>query len=194
VARAGAPRNDISEEAGLSTIRVGGPKGGSAVVTENLERILTAHPFFSGMRPEQLQLLVGCASNTRFEPGQFMLHEGQEANEFYLVRQGKVALEVHCPGRGSINIQTLGEGDIVGWSWLVPPYNWRFDARAVEPTRAIALDGKCLREKCERDYELGYELLKRFTQVVVECLESAQIQLQVVYGDPANATKDSYAA
>jgi CRP/FNR family transcriptional regulator, cyclic AMP receptor protein len=164
------------------------------MVTEDLHRVLIAHPFFSGMRPEHLQLLVGCASNARFEPGQFVLHEGDEANEFYLVRQGKVALEVHCPGRGDINVQTLGEGDIVGWSWLVPPYNWRFDARALEPTRAIALDGKCLREKCERDYALGYELLKRFAHVMVECLESAQVQLEVVYGKPANPLADSRAA
>lgn len=151
------------------------------MLTENLERILTAHPFFGGMRPEHLQILVGCASNARFDAGEFILREGQEANEFYLIRHGKVALEVYAPERGPVNIQTLGEGEILGWSWLVPPYHWRFDARVIEITRAIALDGKCLREKCENDYQLGYELLKRFTQVMAERVQAAQFQLLDVY-------------
>jgi len=148
---------------------------------EDLKNILTTHPFFSGMKPEHLQLLVGCASNARFDAGKFILREGEEANEFYLLRHGKVALEVYAPERGPINIQTLGEGDILGWSWLVPPYRWKFDARVVEMTRAIALDGKCLRQKSESDCQLGYELLKRFSQVMVDHLQAARLQLLNVY-------------
>jgi len=148
---------------------------------EDLKNILTTHPFFGGMRPEHLQLLVGCASNVRFDVGKFILREGEEANEFYLLRHGKVALEVYAPARGPINIQTLGEGDILGWSWLVPPYRWKFDARVVEMTRAIALDGKCLRQKSESDCQLGYELLKRFSQVMVDHLQAARLQLLNVY-------------
>ena len=148
---------------------------------ETLERILIEHPFFAGMKEEHMDLLVGCASNVRFDAGQFILREGQEANSFYLLRQGKVALEIYAPDRGSITIQTLGAGEILGWSWLVPPYHWRLDARAIELTRAIALDGKCLREKCEKDHHLGYELLKRFSQVMVEHLTSTRLQLLNVY-------------
>jgi CRP/FNR family transcriptional regulator, cyclic AMP receptor protein len=148
---------------------------------ENLERILTSHPFFSGMTLDHLQLLVGCASNVRFDPGQFILREGEEANEFYLIRHGKVALEVYTPERGPLTIQTLSEGDILGWSWLVPPYRWKLDARVVELTRAIALDGKCLREKSETDCRLGYELLKRFSQVMVDHLQATRLQLLKVY-------------
>jgi len=148
---------------------------------EDLKNILTTHPFFAGMRPEHLQLVVGCASNVRFDAGKFILREGEEANEFYLLRHGKVALEVYAPDRGPITIQTLGEGDILGWSWLVPPYRWKFDARVIEMTRAIALDGKCLREKSEHDCQLGYELLKRFSQVMVEHLQAARFQLLNVY-------------
>ncbi|HUI43971.1 MAG TPA: cyclic nucleotide-binding domain-containing protein [Terriglobia bacterium] len=148
---------------------------------ENLERILVEHPFFQGMKREHLDLVVGCAANVRFDAGQFILREGEEANEFYLIRHGQVALEVFAPERGSITIQTLGEGEILGWSWLVPPYRWKFDARAVELTRAIALDGKCLREKSENDCALGYELLKRFSQVMVEHLQAARFQLLNVY-------------
>lgn len=148
---------------------------------ENLEHILIEHPFFVGMKQEHMDLLVGCASNVRFEAGQFILREGEEANSFYLLRQGKAALEIYAPGRGSISIQTLGAGEVLGWSWLVPPYRWRFDARAIELTRAIALDGKCLRQKCEKDSELGFELLKRFSQVMVEHLQAARFQLLNVY-------------
>jgi CRP/FNR family transcriptional regulator, cyclic AMP receptor protein len=148
---------------------------------ENLERILLEHPFFSGMLPEHLRLLVSCASNARFDADQFILREGDEANEFYLIRHGKVALQVYAPEQGALTIETLGEGEILGWSWLVPPYRWKFDARALELTRAIALDGKCLREKSETDYHLGYELLKRFAQVVVDRLQTARLQLLNVY-------------
>jgi len=148
---------------------------------ETLERILIEHPFFAGMKEEHMNLLVGCASNVRFDAGQFILREGQEANNFYLLRQGKVALDVYAPERGGITIQTLGAGDILGWSWLVPPYRWRFDARAVDLTRAIALDGKCLRQKCENDCCLGYELMKRFSQVMVDHLTATRLQLLNVY-------------
>ena len=148
---------------------------------ETLERILSEHAFFAGMKEQYMDLLVGCASNVRFDAGQFILREGEEANKFYLIRQGQVALEVHAPGRGSITIQTLGAGEILGWSWLVPPYYWRLDARAVELTRALALDGKCLREKCEKDHDLAYELLKRFSQVMVDHLTATRLQLLNVY-------------
>jgi CRP/FNR family cyclic AMP-dependent transcriptional regulator len=148
---------------------------------ENLERILIEHPFFDGMKQEHMDLLVGCASNVRFDAGQFILREGEEANSFYLIRQGKAALEIYAPGRGSISIQTLGAGEVLGWSWLVPPYRWRFDARAIELTRAIALDGKCLRQKCEKDADLGFALLQRFSQVMVEHLQATRLQLLNVY-------------
>jgi len=151
------------------------------MLTENLDEVLTAHPFFKGMRREHLQLLAGCASNVRFEPGQFVLRQGQEAEKCYLIRYGKVSLEVYAPDRGAIELQTLGEGDILGWSWLVPPHYWRLDARVIEMTRAIVLDGKRMREACERDHELGYELLKRFNQVMAENLESLRFQLLNVY-------------
>jgi CRP/FNR family transcriptional regulator, cyclic AMP receptor protein len=148
---------------------------------ETLERILVEHPIFQGMHEEHLKLLVGCASNVVFEAGKFIFREGEDANQFYLIRHGKVALEVFAPERGSITIQTLGEGEVVGWSWLVAPYRWRADARVIELTRAIALDGKCLREKSEKDCCLGYELLKRFSQVMVEHLQATRFQLLNVY-------------
>lgn len=149
---------------------------------ETLENTLAEHPFFHGLEPRYLQLAVGCASNVRFDAGEFILREGEEANHFFLIRHGKVSLEVFAPNRGSIAIQTLEEGDILGWSWLIPPYQWRFDARAVELTRAIALDGKCLRAKCEEDHDLGYELLKRFAAILGRRLDATRFQLLDLYG------------
>jgi CRP/FNR family cyclic AMP-dependent transcriptional regulator len=144
---------------------------------ETLKDILTAHPFLSGLDDRQLDLLVGCASEVRFDAGQFILREGEEANQFYLIRHGKVALEVSAPQHGPIIILTLDEGEILGWSWLVAPYRWRFDARAIELTRAIALDGKCLRTKSEEDHDLGYELLKRFAHIIDKRLAATRMQL-----------------
>ena len=149
---------------------------------ETLERILSEHPFFKGLEEPYLQLLVGCASNVRFDAGEVIFREGEEANKFYLIRQGKVAVEMFAPSRGPIILQTLGEGEVLGWSWLVAPYRWRFDGRAVELTRAIALDGECLRGKCEEDHDLGYELMKRVSLVMEKLVQATRMQLADVYG------------
>lgn len=149
---------------------------------QTLEPILSAHPFFHDLEPRYLKLIVGCAANVRFEAGQFVFREGDEANQFYLIRHGSVSLEIFAPNRGSITTQTLGEGDVLGWSWLFAPYRWSCDARAVTLTRAIALDGACLRAKCEGDHELGYELLKRFAHVIMDRLSATRLQLLDLYG------------
>jgi CRP-like cAMP-binding protein len=150
---------------------------------ETLRPILAEHPFFKDLELGYLDLLVGCAANARFEEGSFLFRTGEEANQFFLIRQGRVALEIAAPGRPPLIVQTVREGEILGWSWLIPPYHWVFDARAVEPTRVLALDGKCLRAKCEADHGLGYELLKRFAHIMQERLEAARLQLLDVYGE-----------
>lgn len=152
------------------------------MATESLEKILGEHPFFGGMEEPYLQLFVDCASNVRFSAGEMIFREGEEANTFYLIRQGRVALETSAPQRGTVIIETLREGDVLGWSWMVPPYRWRFDARAMEPVRAIALDGRCLRGRSEEDHNLGYELMKRCAQVMEHRLQAARLQLLDVYG------------
>src|ERR1035438_8258989 len=101
---------------------------------ETLERIVAEHPFFAGLEEQYIQLLAGCASNVRFEGGKYILREGEEASQFFLIRHGRVALEISAPHRGRLTVETLGEGDILGWSWLIPPYHWRLDARAVDLT------------------------------------------------------------
>jgi CRP/FNR family transcriptional regulator, cyclic AMP receptor protein len=148
---------------------------------ETLERIIAEHPFFTGLDPQYTSLLVGCASNVRFDAGVYLFNEGQEANEFFLSRRGRVALEIFAPQRKPTVIETLDQGEILGWSWLLPPYQWRFHARAVEQTLAIALDGRCLRTKCEQNHDLGYELLKRFAKIIERRLEATRLQLLDVY-------------
>ncbi|MGE5698094.1 MAG: cyclic nucleotide-binding domain-containing protein [Candidatus Sericytochromatia bacterium] len=148
-----------------------------------LEGVLAKHPFFSGLDERYLQLVVGCAANVRFNAGEFIFRQGRQANDFYLIRSGKVALEIPVPGRGNLTVQTVGEGEILGWSWLIPPYSWRFDARAAETTRAIGFDGKCLRGKCETDHEMGYELLKRVIGTLGERLDATRYQLLDIYAD-----------
>ena len=149
---------------------------------DNLEQILATHPFLRNLEPAYLALVAGCASNVRFEPGELLFREGEEANAFFIIREGKVSVEIFSAERGSLIIDTLGEGDVLGWSWLIPPYNWHFDARAIDRTRAIALDGKCLRTKCEQDHHLGYELLKRFADIIEQRLQATRLQLLDVYG------------
>ncbi len=148
-----------------------------------LEGVLAGHPFFGGIDSRYLPLVLGCAANVRFSSGELIFREGEPADHFYLIRTGRIAIETHIPGRGGVTVQTLADGDILGWSWLVPPYTSRFDARSAEVTRAIAFDGKCLRGKCEEDHELGYELQKRVIAVLGQYLDATRFRLLDVYAD-----------
>ena len=149
---------------------------------KTLESVLIKHPFFENLEDSYLNLMTGCAKNIKFDAGQFIYRQDEEANQFYIIRQGKVALEICPPGKTPVTVQTVNEGEILGWAWLVPPYRWRFDARATELTRAIALDGKCLRKKCEEDKNLGYELLKRLLPAIGRSMEATRLQLLDIYG------------
>ena len=148
---------------------------------ETLERIIVEHPFFEGLESYYTGLLTGCASNVRFSAGTYIFKEGEEANQFYLIRAGKVALEILAPHNKTLTVETLEQGDLLGWSWLVPPYIWSFHARAIQETREIALDGKCLRTKCEQNHDLGYEVLKRFAQLMARRLQATRFQLLDIY-------------
>ena len=146
-----------------------------------LELILAEHPFFKGLEPRYMKLITGCASNIRFDARTYIFREGEAAEQFYLIREGKVALETFAAERGSITIETVEAGEVLGWSWLFPPYQRHFSARVVEPIRAIALDGVCLRTKCEEDHDLGYQLVKRVAHIMMERLQATRLQLLDVY-------------
>ena len=147
-------------------------------------QLLGECPVFDGLDDETLALIAGCGRNVRFDAGQYLFREDGPADTFYVLRHGAVTLEVRAPARRPLVIETLHDGDVAGWSWLVPPYRWAFDARASEPTAAVALDGACLRGKCAEDPAMGFDLMQRFSQVMVERLQATRLRLMDVYGDP----------
>jgi CRP/FNR family transcriptional regulator, cyclic AMP receptor protein len=140
-----------------------------------LESAVAAHPFLAGIDPAHLRLLADCAVRCQFRPGQVIFRKGDTANRFYLIESGKVALESSA-GDQVIRIEEVGSGDLLGWSWIFPPFVWHFDARAIEPTTAIFLYG-ILREHCEADPALGYVLFKRMSEVMMRRLQAARVKL-----------------
>lgn len=144
--------------------------------------VLVDQPLFEGMAPEYINLIAGCGANVRFKQGEQIFKEGDAADFFYLVRHGRVGLDIFVPHRGAVTIETVKEGEVLGWSWLFPPYKRQYDARAVVLTRAVAFDGKCLRGKSEENKEFGYDLMKRFAQVMIDRLHHVRIQLLDIYG------------
>jgi len=152
---------------------------------QGLGDIIQTHRFFKELDPSFSELVSGCAKNVRFGAGSYLFHEGDEASAFYLIRHGRVSLEIKAPGRQPMQFMTVGEGEIVGISWLVPPYRWSYDAKASVLVRTISLDAVCLRDKCEADNHLGYELMKRFVPALAERLHTTRLQLLDLYGKPA---------
>jgi CRP-like cAMP-binding protein len=153
------------------------------VTIHTFEKVLADHPFFAGMAEASLDTVTGCVANVVFKPGDFIFREGQPADHFFLIREGRVAVEVFVPNKGPVTIETIEGGEVLGWSWLFPPYMAHFDARALNAVRALSLDGACLRTKCDKDAALGYDLTKRFTQLVVARLEATRMQLLDLYGN-----------
>ena len=147
-----------------------------------IEEYLPDHPFFEGLDAQTLAMVAGCATNVSVAAGQYLCREGDPADRFFVVRRGRVAIEVHGPASGTLVLDTADEGDVVGWSWLVPPYRSTFDARAAEATGVVAFDGACLRGKCEQDPRLGYELMQRVSKVMNGRLVAAQVRLLDLYG------------
>ena len=149
---------------------------------DTMADLIAAHPFFEGLDQSYITFLATCTKNVRFSPGEFLFREGEEAGNFLLIRHGLVSLETYMPGRGVVTVQTIGEQQVIGWSWLFPPYRWEFSARCVELTRAVSFDGVCLREKCDEDHDLGYDLMGRFAAIIARRLQATRLQLLDVYG------------
>ncbi len=144
--------------------------------------MLANQPFLTGMAERQLQVLLQHSMPAAFKADEFIFYEGDPANRFYLILEGRVSLEspieeVGGFRSGAVQIQTVGKGDVLGWSWLFPPYYWHFDARAVTPVKAIFFYGTALREEGERDHDFGYELMKRLSQIVIARLQMTRRQI-----------------
>ena len=145
--------------------------------TNSIEAAISGHPFLADLSPHHLRLLADCAMPARFSTGELIFKEGDPANRFYLLQKGKVALEWYAKDKGEALIQIISSGEVLGWSWLFPPYCWHFNARALEPTEAIFIYATPLREECESDHELGYELIKRMAEAMLTRLQATRRQL-----------------
>jgi CRP/FNR family cyclic AMP-dependent transcriptional regulator len=152
---------------------------------QSIQTFLIEHPFLRGMTQHQLRIIGDCARQTHFEPNEVIFREGDPADRFYLIQRGKVALESYAKDTGMGLIQTIEAGEILGWSWLFPPCFWHFNARALEATDAIFVYGTILREECESDHDLGYELLKRMAEVMMRRLQATRRHLLELSGFPA---------
>jgi CRP/FNR family transcriptional regulator, cyclic AMP receptor protein len=139
--------------------------------------LLAAHPFLVGMTPDEFDRLAAFAHRSQFHAGTRIFSEGGKADRFWLIRDGRVTLDAQVPGRGEVVIESLGPGTVLGWSWLFPPYRWHLGATAVEPTLTVELDGAGVRRLSEDDPVLGYELVRRFIQVVVDRLQATRVRL-----------------
>jgi CRP/FNR family transcriptional regulator, cyclic AMP receptor protein len=152
----------------------------------SVEQLVAEHRLLRGLPVDAAPLVAGCARLKRFDPGQLLLHEGDPAETFYLLRQGMVSIEVDAPGRAPLVIETVGPGEVVGWSWLLPPFRWEFDARAAEPVATIAVDTACLQAKAESDHEFGYALLMRLSIMLIDRLQATRIRLLDLYAAPGS--------
>ena len=148
---------------------------------QTIAQYLPEHPFFAGLDTATTDLLAGCASNIHLRADEFLFREGTPADHFYLLRHGRIAIEVRTPGSAMV-LDTVEDGDVVGWSWVVPPYVWTFDGRASIDTSAVAFDATCLRVKCLANPLLGYDLMMRFVRLMNQRLQSARIRLIDMYG------------
>jgi len=150
---------------------------------QSLREVLSHHPFLADLDAPFVEMLISCGTSVRFERNEYLARQGEPADAFYLIEEGEVLLETHAP-HGSMLIDRLGPGDALGWSWLVAPHCWHFDARAAQPVNAVALDGRCVRTKCELNHELGFELLKRFSILLAHRVETTRDKVAGLHGVP----------
>ena len=153
------------------------------VDVRNIRTLLAENPFFERMSDDHLETMAGCGKLVHFKPGEFLLRDGDEAATFYLIRAGDVAVESDIPAAGPLSVARVGAGGITGYSWLFPPHRNGFDSIALTNVSAVALDGECLRGKAEADHELGYQLMTRFAQVMLDRLQATRRQMLDVYAN-----------
>ena len=150
---------------------------------ETMQPILAAHPFCKGLEPRYLKLILECASRETFTPGRFLCRDSEEARKFYVIHHGRVAVEIYRARRGAVTIQTLGEGEVLGWLWFDRPYHWHLDAEALDLTRVISLDVQSLMDRCNQDRDFGYELMRRYAHHLAVQFRVTKAQLADFYGD-----------
>jgi len=143
----------------------------------SIRQYLEQHPFFAGLPAPLLSVVVPAAEEINVEAQCKVFRQETAADHFYVVLDGQVAVEVPAVAGEPAQLQTLGPGKLLGWSWLIPPHRWHFDARALQPTRLLRLDGQRLREWCRANPELGYPLLEREASLMMERLREARLRV-----------------
>jgi CRP-like cAMP-binding protein len=149
---------------------------------QTIPELLAEVPALASLAPGHRETIAACARNRVFQDGELIMREGEPADTFHVIRHGAVALETHGPRRGAVIVETLHDGELLGWSWLVPPYRVAFDCRAIGTTHTIEFDGACLRGKCDADPALGYDLLKLVATVMLDRLQGTRMRLLDLYG------------
>ncbi len=142
--------------------------------TQAIVEVLEGNPFFSGLNRDIQQFLAANATERKFETGDVAFAFGQSADTFYLVLDGKIAVQVAALEGPPLELQKLGQGEVLGWSWLIKPYRWNFQARAQQPSRVLEFDGLAIRSQCDKDPAFGYAVLSRFSALMSERLDSAR--------------------
>ena len=148
---------------------------------------LAAHAFFSALNEDYIKLLSEFVTERQVAKGEVLFQQGKVADKFYLVRKGQVSVQVPALVGPPLELQFLGENQMLGWSWLIPPYRWNFMARAVEDTELLEFDGLAILARCEKDPKFGYELFKRFGALMSERLNAARQKMMDQWNPPGFA-------
>jgi CRP-like cAMP-binding protein len=151
-------------------------------IMNTMEDIITTHPFWQGLNPHYFHILRECAVYSRFGPDQFILNAGSDAEHFYLIHHGHVALETFMPGKGRVTLQAIGPGEALGWSWLFPPYRWHFSGRSTDITEAVCFGARTLRDYAEENHDFGYDLAIRVGRIILDRLQATRSLLADFYG------------
>lgn len=149
---------------------------------DNPKKFLIKYPPFKNLNSDHLMFLFDCAQTVTLQEGDTLFRSGEEARKIYIVQEGKMAIEISSGEERVVTLQTLGKGEMIGWSWLIPPHYWRFDTKAIAPTELISLEGLRVRTKCKDDHEFGYTFMVGVAEILAQRLESTRIQLVDMYG------------
>lgn len=152
-----------------------------------IEKILSAQQVFVGLSPAFIKFLAGCATERQIEANHVVFRPREHADKFYLIRSGQVAIEIPAIMGPALKVQSLGAGQILGWSWLISPYKWSFQARTEEPSTVLEFDGAKVLARCEEDPKFGYEILKRFASLMSERLDAARQSMMEQWNPPGFA-------
>ncbi|MCP4873894.1 MAG: cyclic nucleotide-binding domain-containing protein [Gammaproteobacteria bacterium] len=154
---------------------------------QSIEDYLSSHTFFSGLADSYLEFLANSATEVNYKEGDALFKQGAAADQFYLLRNGRVSVQVPALVGPTLEIQSLGADQMLGWSWLIPPYRWSFQARVMENTDLLQFDGSAILARCEQDPKFGYELFKRFTALMSERLDAARQKMMDQWNPPGFA-------